>query len=78
MSHRVLYEWSETVKDGHISVTDAEHSGYQITATSSQNEEKAWELILQNRSVTVDKTAKRLNTSIGSAYSVVHNILQFH
>jgi hypothetical protein len=48
------------------------------TATTTQNEETSRELILQNRRVTADKTAKQLNISIGSAYSVVHDNLQFY
>jgi hypothetical protein len=53
-------------KNGRTSVNDAEHSGRPTT--TEQNEERARELILQNRRVTVDKTAKQLNISIGSAY----------
>jgi hypothetical protein len=68
VSCRVEYEWIEMFKNGHMNVTDAE----PITATNAQNEERARELILQNRRVTVDKIAE-LNISIGSAYSVVHD-----
>jgi hypothetical protein len=50
----------------------------QLTATTEQNEERARKLILQTRRVTVDEIAKRLNISIVSAYSVVHDNLQFH
>jgi hypothetical protein len=59
-------------------VTDEERLGHRTTATTAQNEERARELILQNRRVTVNKIAKQLNMSIGSAYSVVHDNLQFH
>jgi hypothetical protein len=59
---------------GHTSVTDAEHSGRPTTATTIQNEERARELILQNRRVTVEGT-ENLNISTGSAYSIVHNNL---
>jgi hypothetical protein len=41
-------------------------------------EESARELILQNRRGTIDEIAEQLNISIGSAYSVVHDNLQFH
>jgi hypothetical protein len=61
-----------------MSVTDAEHLGCPTIATAAQTEETAGELILQNRKVTVDEMAKQLNISIGSAYSVVRNNLQFH
>jgi hypothetical protein len=61
-------------KNSRTSVIDAERSGHP----TAQNEERARELILQNRRVTVDEIAKQLNISIGSAYSVVHDKLQFH
>jgi hypothetical protein len=44
-----VYDWIEMFKNGHTRVTDAEHSGHPTTATTAQNEERARELILQNR-----------------------------
>jgi hypothetical protein len=61
-----------------MNMTDAEPSGDPTTATTTQNEERARELILENRRVTVDKIAKQQNISIGSACFVVHDNLQFH
>jgi hypothetical protein len=58
-----------------MSVSDAEHSG--CAATSTQNENRARELILQNRRMMVNKTAKQSSISIGSACSVVHDNLLF-
>jgi hypothetical protein len=56
-----VYEWIEIFKNGHMSVSDAERSGRPTTATTTQNEERAMELILQNRRMMVNKTAKQLN-----------------
>jgi hypothetical protein len=56
-------------KNGSTSVTDAERSGCPTTATTAQNEERPREPVLRNRRVTVDKIAKQLNISTGSAYS---------
>jgi hypothetical protein len=78
LSFRVVYEWFETFKNGHMSVTDADSLGYPITATTTQNEERARELILHNRRVMIHEIAEQLNISIGSAYSVMHDNLQFH
>jgi hypothetical protein len=77
-SRRIVYECIEMYKNGCTSVTDGERSGHPTTATTTQNEERAREPILQNRRVTVDEIAKQMNISIGSAYSVVHDNLQFH
>jgi hypothetical protein len=65
-------------KNGRMSVTDTELLGNPTIATTAQNEETARELILQNRRVTVHDIAKQLNISIGSAYSLLHDNLQFH
>jgi hypothetical protein len=73
-----MYGWIEMFKNGHTSVNDAEHSGGLTTATTARNEERARELILQNRRVTVDEIAELQNINIGSANSVVHDNLQFH
>jgi hypothetical protein len=75
---RIVYEWIEMFKNGCTSVTDAECLGCLAAATSAQNEERARELILEYRRVTVHKIAKQLNISTGSAYSVEHDNLQFH
>jgi hypothetical protein len=61
-----------------MSVTDTERLSHPTTATTAQNEDRAREQIPQNRRVMVNKTAKQLNISIGSAYSVVHDNLQLH
>jgi hypothetical protein len=78
LSCRAVYEWTEMFKNGRTSVTEAERSGRPTTTTTTWNEERARELILQNRRVTVDEISKQLNIGVGSAYSVVHDNLQFH
>jgi hypothetical protein len=60
LSHRVMYEWIKLFKNGLTSVTDAECLGFPPIATSAQNEERARELILQNRRVTVDEFEKAI------------------
>jgi hypothetical protein len=42
--HKVVYEWIEMSKNGCVCVTDVGHPGCPTT----QNEERARELILQN------------------------------
>jgi hypothetical protein len=73
-----VYEWIEMFKNGGTSVTDADCSGHQTTATTAQNGERARELSLQIRRVTVNEILKQVNISTGCAYSVVHDNLQFH
>jgi hypothetical protein len=74
-----MYECIEMFKNGHMSVTDAEHLGRPTTATTTaQKEERARELNLQDIKVMINKLAKQLNISIVSACSVVYDNLQFH
>ena len=45
------------------SVTDAERSGSPATATTTRNEERTLELIRENRRITVEEVAGRLNVT---------------
>jgi len=64
-------------KNGCTRVTDAEHSGRPATATTTRNEERTLELIHESRRITVEEDAGRLNVSVGSAYSLIHDSLKF-
>jgi hypothetical protein len=66
-----VYKWIEIFKNVHTNVTDAECLGHPATAKTAQNEDRARELILENRRVTADKIVKQLNINIGSACFVV-------
>ena len=46
------------------SVMDAERSGHPATATTTRNEERTLELIRENRRITVEEVAGRLNVTI--------------
>jgi len=58
-------------------VTDAERSGCTATATTTRNEERTLEVISENRRITVEEVAGRLNVSVGSAYSLIYDSLKF-
>jgi len=64
-------------KNGRTSVTDAERSGRPATARTTSNEERTLELIRENRRITVEEVTGRLNVSVGSAYSLIHDSLNF-
>ena len=76
LSRRIVYEWNEMFKNGRTSVSDAERSGRPATATTTRNEERTLELIRENRRITVEEVAGRLNVSVGSAYSLIHDSLK--
>ena len=75
LSCRIVYEWIGMFENGRTSVTDAERSGRPATATTTRNEERTLELIGENRRITVEEVAGRLNVSVGSAYSLIHDSL---
>ena len=60
-----------------MSVTDAERSGRPATATTTRNEERTLEMIRENRRIAAEEVAGRLNVSVGSAYSLIHDSLKF-
>ena len=64
LSRRIIYEWIEMFENGHTSVTDAECFGCPVTATTTRNEERTLELIRENRRITVEEVAGRLNVTI--------------
>ena len=64
LSGRIVYEWIEMFENGCTSVTDAERSGCPATATTTRNEERTLELIRENRRITVEEVAGRLNVTI--------------
>ena len=66
-----------SVENDPTSVTDAERSGRPATATTTRNEERTLELIGENRIITVEEFAGRLNVSVGSACSLIHDSLKF-
>jgi len=77
LSHRIVYEWIEMFENGRKNVTDAERSRCPATATTMRNEERTLELIHENRKITVEGVAGRLNVRVGSAYSLIHDSLKF-
>ena len=51
-------------ENGRTSVTDAERSGSPPTATITSSEERTLELIRENRRITVEEVAGRLNVTM--------------
>jgi len=75
LSRSIVYELIEMFENGRMSVTDAERSGRPATSTTTLNEERTLELIRENRRITVEEVAGRLNVSVGFAYSLIHDSL---
>jgi len=77
VSRRFVYEWIEMIENGRMILTDVEHSRLPATALTTRNEEGTLELIRENRRLTIEEVAGRLNVSVGSVYSLIHDSLKF-
>jgi hypothetical protein len=64
-------------ENGRTIVSDTERSGHPATAMTTRNEERTLELIHENRRITVEEIAGKLNVSVGSAFSLIHDSLKF-
>jgi len=78
LSRRIVYEWIEMFENGRTSVINAQCSRRPAAATTTRNEERTLELICENRRITVEEIAGRLNVSVGSAYSMIHDSHKFN
>jgi len=59
------------------SVTDVGRSGSPATVKTTRNEERTLELVRENRRITVEEVAGRLNVSVVPDYSQIHDNLKF-
>ena len=64
LSRTIVYEWIEIFEYGRTSVMEAERSGRPARATNTRNEERTLELIRENRRITVQEFAGRVNVTI--------------
>ncbi|PNF22874.1 hypothetical protein B7P43_G14964, partial [Cryptotermes secundus] len=78
LPQKSVYEWIEKFKNGRTSVMHEEGAGRPSTATNEDNIERARDMVLLDRQVTIDEVANRLQISHGSAYEIIHNRLGFH
>jgi hypothetical protein len=66
-----VYECIEKFKNGRKSVTHEEGAGLPSTTTTADNIERARDMVLLDRRLTVDEVANRLEISHGSAYEII-------
>jgi len=78
LSQRIVCEWIERSKNGRTSVKHGEGTGRQSASITDADMEWVYDMILQNRQVTVDEMAHQLQISRGSAYESIHNRHGFH
>jgi len=78
VSQQIVYEWIERLRNGHTCVKNEEGDGRPSMSITDANMEQVFDIILQNRWVTIDEVAHQLHISHGSAYEIIHNRLAVH
>jgi hypothetical protein len=78
VSQRIVCGWIERFKNGRTSVKHGEGTGRQSTFITDADMERVYGMILQNRQVTVDEVAHKLQISRGSAYAIILSRHAFH
>ncbi|XP_075217801.1 histone-lysine N-methyltransferase SETMAR-like [Lycorma delicatula] len=77
LSGSKIYEWIDRFKNGKFSLWNEQCQGRPSTSKTNENIEAVKQMILGNRRITVDDTASELNISHGSAFSIIHDFLNF-
>lgn len=75
MSQTQVYYWYKEFKEGRLEVEDLPHDRRPQSSCSEENIEKVKEMVLENRRVTVREIAEDINISVGSAHTIIHDVL---
>jgi hypothetical protein len=78
VSQQIVYEWIERLRNGHTNIKHGEGDRCLSTSIADANTVQVFDIILQNRRVTIDEVAHKLQISHGSAYEIIHNRLAVH
>ena len=78
LPQRSVYEWIEKLINDRTNVTHDKGVGRPSTAITENNVERAHDMVLLDRRVSIDEVAHVLQISHGSAYELMHNKLGFH
>ena len=73
-----VYEWLEKLKNGRTNVTHDKGVGRPSTTITEENIERARDMVLLYRRVTLGEVAHVLQISHGSANELMHNKLGFY
>jgi histone-lysine N-methyltransferase SETMAR len=71
LSRTRVFEWHKRFKEGRTSVDDDSGRGRPSTSVMAQNLERAEQIVLADRHVTVAELASLLSISVGSAHTIL-------
>lgn len=75
LSRTQVFSWYKSFREGRTSIENLAHASRPATSVNDENIEKVKKIVSENRRVTVREIASELGISIGSAYSILHDIL---
>ncbi|UYV63757.1 hypothetical protein LAZ67_2005523 [Cordylochernes scorpioides] len=75
MSRRRVFEWYKRFKEGREETADNERSGRPFTSTTPEKVDKVFELVHEDRRITVREVAEEAGISFGSTQSIMKDIL---
>ena len=78
MPQRSTCEWIGKLKNCRTNVKHDKGAGLSSTVITEGNIERARDMLLLDKRVTIDEMAHVLQISHGSAYEMMHNKLGFH
>jgi acyl dehydratase len=77
LSLQQLYEWGRKFRNSVTSVAVAPRSGQAHRVVTPESIAAAEAILMDNRRVTVNEIAAKLNIFHGSAHHIIHDVLKF-
>ena len=74
MKRTALHKWYSRYEDGYESVMDEQRSG-RPTSITSQKVQEIKELLDKDRRITVRDVSKRVDCSVGTVHTIIHDSL---
>ena len=78
LSLQQMYKWSRKFLNSVSSVTDSPQPGQAHREATPEAIAAVEAIVKENHRVTVHEVAAHLDMSHGSAYHIIHDVLQFH
>jgi len=78
LSLQQVYEWPRKFMNGISSVTDSPGPSQAHRVVTPETIAAVEAIVKENRLITVNEIAARVDMSHGSAHHIVHDVLQFH
>lgn len=78
LSRKAVFNWVKKFSQGRSNIVDELRSGRPIQIATEKNVQLVNDLIKADRRITIDCVSSAIGCSVGLAYSIVHDRLNFH